>query len=84
MKPGIYRHYKGKLYEVHGLAVRSGHEEEDPPSRGSLVVVYTPMYNREGGAAPLLTWRTLEEWKEEVQWPDGQRRARFVRESSTP
>ncbi len=38
--PGRYRHYKGKEYEVIGIA---RHSETD-----ELVVVYRPLYNESG------------------------------------
>ncbi len=40
LKPGIYRHYKDKLYEVIGVARHSETEEEH--------VVYRPMYGERG------------------------------------
>jgi len=39
-KPGIYRHYKGPLYDVIGIARHS--ETED------LLVVYRPQYGERG------------------------------------
>ncbi len=37
VEPGIYRHYKGKLYEVEGLAFHT--ETKDP------MVLYKPLYD---------------------------------------
>ena len=36
LKPGIYRHFKGNEYEVHGVATHS--------ETGEAMVVYTPQY----------------------------------------
>lgn len=43
MKTGIYRHYKGKLYLVLGVASSSEDETE-------VVVVYVPLYDHSGHA----------------------------------
>ncbi len=40
IKPGIYRHYKGSLYEVSGIARHSESEEE--------MVVYRALYGDYG------------------------------------
>ena len=40
MKPGKYRHYKGGMYEVIGVARHSETEEE--------LVVYRPLYGERG------------------------------------
>ena len=40
MKPGTYRHYKGGLYEVIGVARHSETEEQ--------LVVYRPLYGEMG------------------------------------
>jgi hypothetical protein len=40
VKPGIYRHYKGNLYEVLGVARHSETEEQ--------VVVYRALYGERG------------------------------------
>jgi hypothetical protein len=63
-RPGLYRHYKGGLYQAHGLAV------EEATLRP--VVMYTHL----GDA---LTWtRPLESWQQIVNWPNGASRPRFV------
>ncbi len=46
LKSGIYRHFKGNEYEVHGVATHSETQE--------ALVVYTPQYGeRELWARPL-------------------------------
>lgn len=59
-----YRHYKGDLYKVVGLALDSAEQ---------WVVVYEPMYDNP--PAPMFT-RLASEWHEVVEW-EGQRVARF-------
>jgi len=60
---GEYVHFKGGHYRVFALAKHS--ETEEP------LVVYT---NSKGEF-----WvRPLNMWLEHVEWPDGQRRPRFV------
>lgn len=39
IQPGIYRHYKGKLYKVHGTCLHSETEEE--------LVYYETLYENE-------------------------------------
>lgn len=60
----VYRHYKGDLYKVVGLAL---HSDE------TWLVVYEPMY--EGAVSKLFT-RPVLEWREVVEW-QGQRVERF-------
>lgn len=61
-----YRHYKGDVYKVVGLALDSAE---------AWVVVYEPMY--ENPAAPMFT-RPLSEWRQAVEW-QGQSVARFTK-----
>ncbi len=67
MQPGTYRHHKGSLYEVLGLARHS--ETEEP------LVVYRALYG-EGG----LWVRPLAMFEETVL-VDGREVRRFSRES---
>jgi hypothetical protein len=62
---GIYDHFKGGIYDVHGFSGwSSGH--------GELVVEYQSML-----FATKHT-RFASEWCECVQWPDGEYRSRYV------
>lgn len=65
IRPGRYRHFKGKEYEVVGIA---RHSETEAP-----VVVYRPLYG-DGG----LWVRPAEMWNETVQ-RDGKTHKRFER-----
>jgi len=66
--PGIYRHYKGALYEVLGTAQHS--ESEEP------LVVYRALYGDYG-----LWVRPLDMFTESVT-RDGQTQPRFALEKS--
>ena len=73
IKPGIYRHFKGNMYEVVGVARHS--ETEEP------YVVYRALYGERG-----LWIRPLEMFQERVdavKYPDVQQEYRFeyVREA---
>ena len=63
MKTGKYRHYKGRDYQVQGVATHS--------ETGELLVVYTPLYG-EGG----LWVRPLPMFQETVH-SEGRERPRF-------
>lgn len=56
-KGEVYRHYKGDMYEVVGLAI---HSNDD-----MWMVVYKPLY--ENADAELFT-RPLDEWFSEVSY----------------
>ena len=68
---GIYRHYKGKRYQVTGLALHS--ETLEP------MVVYRALY----GPGELWT-RPAAMWNEEVALPDGRTVKRFAWEGEAP
>ncbi len=64
MKLGIYRHYKGNLYQVLGVG---SHTES-----GEIVVIYQALYDSFG-----LWLRPLEMFEGEIEI-DGPRRKRFI------
>ncbi|MGB5444414.1 MAG: DUF1653 domain-containing protein [Psychromonas sp.] len=64
IKAGRYRHYKGNLYQVEGVATHSESEEK--------LVVYRPLYGEQS-----LWVRPLDMFIEEVE-VDGKKQARFV------
>ncbi len=65
VSPGVYRHYKGKLYDVIGVATHS--------ETGERLVVYRPQYGERG-----LWVRPLGMFTETVD-VGGTRRPRFER-----
>ena len=65
IRPGRYRHFKGREYEVLGIA---RHSEDESP-----MVVYRPLYNDSG-----LWVRPADMWNEKVI-RDGRTYTRFVR-----
>lgn len=65
IEPGTYRHFKGALYEVVGIARHSETEQE--------LVVYRPLSGERG-----LWVRPVAMWDETVD-RDGYRGPRFVR-----
>ncbi len=65
IRPGRYRHFKGREYEVLGIA---RHSEDESP-----MVVYRPLYNDSG-----LWVRPADMWNETVI-RDGRTFTRFVR-----
>ena len=68
MKLGKYRHYKGKEYEVLGIATHSETLEE--------LVVYKALYKIEGKGKDSMWVRPKEMFEEEVE-VDGAVRKRF-------
>ena len=65
IRPGRYRHFKGREYEVLGIA---RHSEDESP-----MVVYRPLYNDSG-----LWVRPADMWNETVI-RNGRTYTRFVR-----
>lgn len=63
--PGVYRHYKGKLYFVLGLSKNT--------ETGEVCVVYRPLYETDW---PQLVHRPLAMFIEEID-VDGRRMKRF-------
>ena len=64
IKPGIYRHYKGQMYQVYDVAHHS--ESQEP------LVVYRCLYGNYD-----LWVRPLAMFTEEVQQEDGTKAPRF-------
>ncbi len=65
IKPGLWRHFKGNLYRVQGMALHSETGEE--------MVVYQALYGQRG-----LWVRPAVMWNEQVE-RDGYKGPRFVR-----
>ena len=68
IKPGLYRHFKGGRYR----ALLTAKNSENP---SESVVIYVSLDHGTMWARPTTMW------VEEVLWPDGTRRPRFVAES---
>jgi hypothetical protein len=64
---GIYRHYKGPLYVVLGLA----QDSTNGPSEGLKMVLYYSLGKHK------LCVREISQFTEKVPWPDGSMRPRF-------
>lgn len=64
IKPGKYRHYKGNLYQVEGIAMHS--------ENGEKMVVYRPLYGDQS-----LWVRPLDMFIEEIE-VEGKKQPRFV------
>ena len=69
IKPGRYRHYKGNLYEVIGIARHEETHEE--------LVIYRALYDSPQFGPQALWARPLSVFKEEVNL-DGKRVPRFT------
>lgn len=70
---GIYKHHKGGLYAVLGLARLS----TNGPHDGEKVVIYYSLDKQQ------LCVREIGQFNEPVEWPDGKVRSRFAPLSST-
>lgn len=68
VEKGIYRHYKGKLYEVLGTARNSENHDE-------IAVIYRALYKSEFGLYSIW-YRPLEMFTEKVE-VDGKEVPRF-------
>jgi hypothetical protein len=71
---GFYKHYKGDVYFVIGVAIldEHGHGDHEAPRQ----VVYESTRSVGNG---LINLRSEASFEEEIEWPDGKRRPRFVR-----
>src|SRR5262245_21876031 len=67
VKPGIYRHYKGGLYRVLGMI-----RDSTNATAGRWLVQYVSLTYGEVHA------RHVDEWLEDVEWPDGEVRSRYI------
>lgn len=56
---GLYRHYKGGMYQVLGLGF-------DANIDGRTTVIYIPLYLRDDQPGPRLTVRTVEDFFAEI------------------
>ena len=69
MQAGVYRHFKGGLYQCLGIAAHSETNER--------MVVYVSLTGA-NLSGPRLRVRPLSMWNEIVDWPKGGRHARFM------
>lgn len=77
LTPGIFRHHKGPKYMVIALAETHNHN-------GDLDVVYLSLERGKYCTRPLQRdSRNEDSWTDQVMWPDGVKRNRFVRSSVT-
>ena len=67
LTPGLYKHYKGKIYEVIGVARHSETQEE--------LVVYKATYQKDGENL----WVRPKAMFEEKVMTDGKETARFLK-----
>lgn len=67
--PGVYKHFKGKLYRLLFTA-RDTHAN---PKDCDLLVVYMSMEDGQ------IWTRKASDWEKLVEWPGGRMKHRFVR-----
>lgn len=53
MRPGVYKHWKGKLYYVHGVAISRDREEQ--------LVIYHALYGD-----PVMEYKPVEEFNTDM------------------
>jgi hypothetical protein len=76
LMPGPYRHYKGGRYTVIGVAETHEHD-------GKFDVVYVSLTTATLVTRPLARdSRKQDSWLDDVMWPDGKMRGRFMPETS--
>lgn len=69
LERGIYEHYKGKYYQLLGVAISF-----DVPER---YAIYRHLYRDQEVGEEELFFRPVAEFCELICWPDGVRRPRF-------
>lgn len=69
-RPGLYKHYKGALYEALHLARLSEDREKE-------VVVYYSVEKKQVWVRPYAE-PGQDSWTDIVEWPDGEKRQRFT------
>lgn len=67
LRAGLYKHYKGAFYQASGVGQHS--------ETGELLVSYVALDLRPG---PRLRFKPFDMWRDQVVWPDGVTRQRFV------
>ena len=66
LKAGLYRHYKGGIYQVLGIAEHS--------ETGEHLVIYVSLAPLPG---PRIRARPVHMWNDDIAWPDKVIRPRF-------
>lgn len=83
LEPGRYRHFKGNLYIVHRIVRNATNAAGYSPMVYYEVVDKSHLMPEADGVDADLGHcvRALSEFTEVVEWPDGVRRPRWVKES---